>query len=238
MRVHTNLTVLLGALCFFIAPAEALQNFATAKKALAAFYAALPQPETFYCHCPIFRERNGKMYPDIEACMDEGARFNPKDERTFRIEVEHIMPAWEFGHQMQCWRYHGRDYCQETSPKFNEIEGDLWDLVYAVGFVNKRRSYYRFSEWNAPKGSFGRCPMTVDSSFRQVQPPEYTRGLIARTYLYMAEKYNIKLSNQQYRMYQVWDKRYEPNRFECLRAAFIEQVQGDANPYLDGRCEL
>jgi len=226
----------LGSVC--VNQSQALENFTQAKRALYAFYKALPQPETFYCRCPLRRDREDRFYPVTNQCANGQFSFPQNEDRAYRMEVEHIMPAWEFGHQLQCWQEGGRERCQEISPAFNEMEGDLWDLVYANGAVNKARSYYRFREWNSRKGTFGGCPITVDSHFKQVEPPEYTRGLIARTYLYLSEKYRISLANSQKRMFEVWNRKYQPDKFECLRAAFIEQVQGDSNPYLDGRCNF
>ncbi len=241
MKLRQKILLSFAAFAFLGAmpQAMALENFETAKKALHAFYKALPQPETFYCHCPLVRNRRDKFVPVTEECAGGQFAYPRSDEdRAYRMEVEHIVPAWEFGHQLQCWKEGGRSKCQAISAAFNEMEGDLWDLVYANGAVNKARSYYRFSEWNARKGTFGACPMVVDAHFRQVQPPEYTRGLIARTYLYIADKYRLSLNARQRSIFKVWDKKYAPDKFECLRAAFIEQVQGDANPYLDGRCSF
>ena len=59
---------------------------------------------------------------------------NP-NERAARIEFEHIVSAYEFGNQLQCWQEGKRKNCTETSDLFNVMEGDLHNLVPAIGSV-------------------------------------------------------------------------------------------------------
>jgi len=47
----------------------------------------------------------------------------------------HVVPAWEFGHQLQCWQDGGRKNCGKNNPQFKKMEADLHNLVPAVGAV-------------------------------------------------------------------------------------------------------
>ena len=77
--------------------ADGPQSFREAKRMAAKVYATLPGGQrTFYCDCAF----SGKQI-DASAC-GYSARKNAK--RGARLEWEHVVPAWEFGHQLQCWQ--------------------------------------------------------------------------------------------------------------------------------------
>ena len=57
---------------------------------------------------------------------------------------EHAVPAWEFGHQLQCWQEGGRKNCGK-SDEFNRMEGTCTTLP-AIGEVNGDRANFRFSD--------------------------------------------------------------------------------------------
>lgn len=65
-------------------------------------------------------------------------------------------------------------------------------------------SRYNFSEWNGEPHQYGQCEMVVDFKDRKVQPPKNSRGAIARTYLYMHDRYEFRLSKSQERLLRVW----------------------------------
>lgn len=48
----------------------------------------------------------------------------------------------------------------------------------------------------------------TDCTVKRFYPAHYSKGLIARTYLYMSEKYKIKLSKQGRQLMESWDKMY------------------------------
>ena len=69
---------------------------------------------SFYCGCDIKRQGK-KLVPDLQAC---GYRFRKQLKRASRIEWEHIVPAWEFGHQRQCWQQGRRKNCTKNDKQF------------------------------------------------------------------------------------------------------------------------
>ena len=74
--------------------------------------------------------------------------------------------------------------------------------------------------------------MIVDFKGKRAQPPKNSRGLIARAYLYMSDKYKIRLSQAQRRLYEAWDRMYPVTESECLRNELINKVQGNDNPFV------
>ena len=184
---------------------------------------------SFYCGCNFYYQGK-KLKPDLNSC---GYEIRKQKKRANRIEWEHVMPAWAFGHQRQCWHGGGRKACKKDKT-FREMEGDMHNLVPAIGEVNGDRSNYRFSDWNGKSSQYGQCKMVVDFKRKQVQPPKESRGTIARAYLYMSDRYHLKLSKKERRLYQIWNKQNPPARWECQRNTLIEKKQGNANPFITG----
>ncbi|MCH1929605.1 endonuclease EndA [Shewanella sp. A25] len=193
---------------------------------------ALPAVD-FYCGCDI--QIKGKSWkPDLNSC---GYQVRKQETRANRIEWEHVVPAWEFGHQLQCWQKGGRKHCADSSTKFNKMEADMHNLVPAIGEVNGDRSNFRFSQWNGKPEQYGQCDMVIDFKNRQAQPAPHTRGKIARTYLYMQKTYGLKIASQQLKLFKAWDKSYPVDTIECKRDNAIAKLQGNHNPFVQNACK-
>jgi deoxyribonuclease-1 len=178
--------------------------------------------------------KKGAGKPDHASC---GYQVRKQKKRAARTEWEHVVPAWTFGHQLQCWQQGKRRNCSKNSPQFKTMESDLHNLVPAIGEVNGDRSNYRFSDWNGTPYQYGSCPMIVDFKKRSVQPPKQSRGAIARTYLYMSEHYHMALSRSQYKLMQGWNNTYSVSPWECKRDRRIEKAQGWSNHFVSDRCQ-
>jgi deoxyribonuclease-1 len=77
--------------------------------------------------------------------------------------------------------------------------------------------------------------MIIDS--RKAQPPELSRGKIARAYMYMEQAYpRYKMSKAQSKLMATWDKQYPITKEECARAEKISQVQGNTNIIAAQKC--
>lgn len=201
-------------------------TFRQAKKQLKLLYQD-EQQTSFYCGCD-FVYQGKKLIPDLNSC---GYQVRKQHKRASRIEWEHIMPAWAFGHQRQCWKNGGRKACK-SDPLFRRMEGDMHNLVPAIGEVNGDRSNYRFTDWNGLPSQYGQCDIIVDFKNRQVQPSLHTRGAIARSYLYMADQYSLSLSPREHKQFMAWHQQQAPSRWECRRDHKIAAIQGNRNPYL------
>ncbi len=96
-------------------------NFQRAKTFAVAINA--DTPGSFYCGCKI-NWQGKKGVPDLNSC---GYQARKNANRAARIEWEHVMPAWEFGHQHQCWQNGGRKNCSKDAD-YRRIESDLHNL--------------------------------------------------------------------------------------------------------------
>ncbi|MCA2015271.1 endonuclease [Vibrio tritonius] len=227
-------TLLLTSLVIFpqAALADAPKTFYQAKKAATTIYQA--HPVTFYCGCQI--DWHGKKgIPELASC---GYQVRKQKVRANRIEWEHVMPAWQFGHLRQCWQKGGRKNCERNDSVFKQIESDLHNLTPAIGEVNGDRSNFSFSQWRGVDGvTYGQCSMQVNFKGRRAMPPENARGAIARTYLYMSERYHLRLSNAQTQLMRAWDNTYPVSQWECERDQKIAAIQGNHNTFVTHRCQ-
>ncbi|MGV6479318.1 deoxyribonuclease I [Pantoea agglomerans] len=205
-------------------------NFQQAKTFAAAINA--DAPGSFYCGCKI-QWQGKKGIPDLNSC---GYQPRKNANRAARIEWEHVMPAWEFGHQRQCWQDGGRKNCSKD-PDYRRIETDLHNLQPAVGEVNGDRGNFAYSQWNGSEQQYGQCEMKIDFKLKQAEPPARARGAIARTYFYMRDQYHLRISRQQTQLFTAWNKLYPVTIWECERDQRIAKVQGNHNPYVQQACQ-
>lgn len=212
------------------ATTQGINNFSQAKAA--AVIINRDAPGSFYCGCKISWEGK-KGTPDLASC---GYQVRKSAQRASRIEWEHVVPAWEFGHQRQCWQDGGRKNCAQD-PSYRQMETDLHNLQPAVGEVNGDRGNFQYSQWHGDEGQYGQCAMKIDFKNKLAEPPPRARGAIARTYFYMRDRYQLRLSPQQTRLFEVWDRQYPVSAWECTRNRRIESVQGNSNPYILRACQ-
>ena len=129
-----------------------ISSFSKSKKLLLKVYK--DNPVTLYCGCSY----KGKK-PNLSSC---GYIPKKNKKRANRIEWEHIVPAWEFGHQLQCWQNGGRKNCRKVSAKFRKMEADINNLAPAIGEINADRSNYRFGMLAQNATQYGRCEVKVN----------------------------------------------------------------------------
>lgn len=199
------------------------RDFADAKKVLPKVFAGLE--EDFYCGC-----RYAGKTVDFASCGYQ-PRKNPA--RASRIEWEHIVPAWAIGHQRQCWQQGGRKHCSKSDPVFQAAEGDLNNLVPAVGEVNGDRSNFSYGAWTRnPAPMYGACRTIIDFNLKRVQPREEVRGRVARITLYVHETYALEMSRQDRQLMCAWARTYPVDDWERERNARIVRWQGAGNPFV------
>lgn len=210
-----NVLIFLLLPCFLFASP---QNFTQAKKRVLEIYSSLNHLEDFYCKTP-FQIRNGIIEIDSSSpTYTPRNKYTKKgkiNKRATHIEFEHIMPAHNFGKHLNCWRHGGRKACAKD-PLFQKMEADIHNIVPVIGEINGDRSNYRYAQ--APKdleyNQYGNCKVYTDFKNHRFYPAEYSRGQIARAYLYMSRTYNIKLSDQEKKLMESWDKIYPMSDFE------------------------
>ncbi|QZX85050.1 endonuclease [Metapseudomonas otitidis] len=214
--------LLLSLLLAGTAQAAAPRTFQEAKKAAWKLYAS--HPVEFYCGC---RYSGNKV--DLKSC-GYVPRTNAK--RASRIEWEHIVPAWVIGHQRKCWQNGGRENCARHDDAYRRAEADLHNLVPSIGEVNGDRSNYGFGWLPQAPSQYGACPMVVDFKARKAMPRQQIRGMIARTYFYMSERYGLRLSKQDRQLYTAWNKQYPVEAWEQNRNQRVACVMGHGNHFV------
>ncbi len=195
---------------------------------------------TFYCQATFDEKKN------IE--LPQGFLTPKHEKRARRVEWEHVVPAENFGRAFIEWRegdstcvdkrgrsFKGRKCAEKANPTYRLMQADMYNLYPAIGAVNALRSNKRFGMLPTSKVTFGTCAVKIDGS--RVEPPEYTRGAIARTTLYMSDAYpQYRLSDADRKLMQAWDKTYPVDAWECRRAERIARIQGNENTFVSEPC--
>lgn len=154
--------------------------------------------------------------------------------RAERTEWEHIVSAYSFGNQRQCWQKGGRKHCNATDPVFNEMEADMHNLTPVIGEVNADRSNYRMGMVSGNDGMYGKCTSKTDFKQRVFEPRNEAKGLVARIHFYMHDRYALSMSKQQQRLFMAWDKQYPASEWEFERDRRIAKVVGHSNEFVTG----
>ncbi|NOR55181.1 MAG: endonuclease I [Sulfurovum sp.] len=185
--------------------------------------------------------------------------------RLNKMEWEHIVPAKEFGENIPEWRnkstislctengFDGRTCAQRLSTNFKLMLSDLYNIYPSIGALNVSRMDYEFIEGDAEISMFSRikhysqdeessslqfglCPIIIKN--RKVIPPGYSKGIIARTYLYMDSTYSIyRLKYQKKKLFKSWSKAFPVTSNECARTKLIEKIQKNQNKIVRKLCK-
>lgn len=211
------------------------KDFDAAKRSLKALF---PRGEEFYCACSY--ELESKRPIDTESCG-----FKAHSSRGRRIEWEHVVPASVFGRHFRAWSagdpscekngqmQRGRSCAREVSEVFRLMEADLYNLLPAIGELNRARANFAFGEVPGEPRAFGDCDFEVKNNV--VEPRPEIRGDIARIYFYMDSRYpgfNI-IPPEQLPLFEEWIRSDPIDTKERERLQAIERVQG--NSFFIGR---
>jgi deoxyribonuclease-1 len=207
-----GIAVFLFLFCFGVAFPASPQSFGEIKDKARRIYQ--DHQLTFYCGCS-YTQKGKKGTPDLQSC---GYQIRKDKKRATRIEWEHVVPAWELGHSLQCWKEGtrrsdttGRKHCRQENSEFWLMYSNLHNLVPAIGEVNGDRSNFSFTILEE-ESNYGECEVEIKRLKRQaqprgeVEPPEGVRGAIARIYLYMLDKYQFGLDVEQQEMFREWNE--------------------------------
>ncbi|MNG72057.1 Endonuclease-1 precursor [compost metagenome] len=184
-----------------------------------------------YCGCKWTWVGKSGGRIDPESCGYETRKQQSRAERT---EWEHIVPAWTFGHQRQCWQNGGREHCVDEDPIFRAMEADLFNLYPAVGEVNGDRSNFNYGMVSSVAPQYGQCTTKVDFQQKAAEPRDEVKGLVARTTFYMFDRYKLSMSRQQQQLLMAWDKQHPVTGWEKERDRRIAAIMGHSNPFVTG----
>lgn len=171
---------------------------------------------------------------DMQSC---GYKTRAQPVRAERIEWEHALTAHSLGHQRQCWQNGGRDNCAANDPVFQQMYVDPFNLTPVIGEVNADRSNYRFSPLSQPSNQYGACSFKVDFKGKAAEPPNSAKGKIARIYMYMHHRYNLRMSAQQERIMVAWNNQFPVSPTERLIHDRKARIAGHTNPFVTGDCQ-
>ncbi|WP_194788761.1 endonuclease [Pseudomonas sp. UFMG81] len=215
---------------FATPPATFTEAKVIAKQKIYLDQANSPMGE-LYCGCKWTWVGKSGGRIDPASCGYETRKLQSRAERT---EWEHIVPAWTFGHQRQCWQNGGREACVDKDPVFRAMEADLFNLYPSVGEVNGDRSNFNYGMVAGVAPQYGQCTTKVDFQQKAAEPRNEVKGLVARTTFYMFDRYQLSMSRQQQQLLMAWDKQYPVTAWEKERDRRIAAVMGHSNPFVTG----
>ena len=243
--MRTRFYIAIIALMLFVTPSAMAGNtwndsFNRSKKLLEK-QVYFDHQRTFYCNATFDDFRN--------ISLPDGFIAKSHEKRAEKLEWEHIVPAENFGKTFIEWRegsaecidskgkpFKGRKCAEKVNVDYRHMQADMHNLVPAIGAVNAARSNYNFSLLPGGENAFGTCEVKISAN--KVEPPSYTRGMIARTYKYMEQEYpQYHIGKAQEKLMDAWDKMYPPDAWECLRAVRIAKIQGNSNAITETRCK-
>ncbi|WP_312905146.1 endonuclease [Stutzerimonas nitrititolerans] len=214
--------------------ADPPSNFAAAKliaKQQIFYDQALSAQGDLYCGCKWAWAGKSGGRIDPKSC---GYETRAQQNRAARIEWEHIVPAWTFGHQRQCWQYGGRKNCISDDPVFRAMEADLFNLYPSVGEVNGDRSNFDYGMVTGIAPQYGACMTRVDFKERAAEPRNEAKGIVARATFYMYDRYGLSMSRQQQQLLMAWDRQYPVTTWEKEWNNRTAKVMGHPNPFITG----
>lgn len=144
--------------------------------------------------------------------------------------------------------------CEHVIPrsfvKFNERQkltvNDLHLMYLCDAKINSHRNNFSFSilKNDSPSTVFltelgqktefpSHCKK--DKKLRLFEPPEKSKGVIARTVAYYTWNYNVDIGNQvlHYKLLKRWNKENPVNKQEIEKNSKIFKVQGNKNLFID-----
>ena len=240
MKMNTKIiTVLILTFVTTWSLAKPVESLSHAKRLMMS-EVYLGHYETIYCAAKFNNKNKITLPPGFES--------NKYKERTKHVEWEHIVPAQNFGRTFTEWRsgaalcvnkkgepYKGQRCANKVSREYRQMQADLYNLYPAIGAVKAMRSNNSFTLLPSEKSDFGACQMKIAG--KKAEPPLQARGRIARTYLYMDQRYpRYRLSKSQRKLMLEWDKLHPITNWECKRARRIKKIQGNSNPILAAQC--
>ncbi len=184
---------------------------------------------------------------------DEYGKFRlpvdfPVSNRPKRIEWEHIVPSSKLGQNYTEWTqghplcvnergkaYKGRKCARNANKEFELMEADMYNLYPSISYVNEARSNYEFSLLPNSEYYFSDCRVKISKG--KIEPPAYSRGQVARAYLYMDSTYDrYSMSERERKLMTLWSTKYPVTKNECLRTKRIESIQSNENKVVKDLC--
>jgi len=161
------------------------------------------------------------------------------------LSIEHIVPVDYFSRALQSTLNKKNKLpfldLKKKIPEIVFFKQDLHNQILEPPFINNLRSNLPFRDNETY--FFKKTIPIASSSFtiqpdRVILPENYSRGFVARAFLYVQWKYqrNI-LTEEDLQLFEEWDNLYPPLEQECSRNKIIEKSQGWDNPFITRHCD-
>lgn len=198
-----------------------IDNFQEAKRYLPSINEGIEKE--VYCGCNYTKTK-----------IDPSCGILPRKNKTraYRIEWEHVVPAYTLSKGFECWSKGGRKLCEATNKELNKRYGDLHNLLPSAGELNADRNNYSYGMIDGEERKYGSCDFEVDFTNDLAEPPPNIRGDIARIYFYIIDKYNIQVSERELQLFYRWKDEDPVDSTELLRNNRIRELTGVNNPYV------
>lgn len=188
-----------------------------------------------YCGCKF--DSNKKL--DKSSCwFISSSKNSTKSTRDDKIEFEHVFPAENFGRSFVSWRdgnpkcidskgksFKGRACSDKVDSNYRAIQSDVYNLVPAVWELNAIRSNNDYSEIPGEARLFWKCDFEVQkaqvlnnnkkTTVTTIEPPANFKWDAARIYRYMEATYWLKISDQNRKLFAVWEIQDPISKEEC-----------------------
>lgn len=183
-------------------------------------------PYTFFCQTP-FSTTGSVIIQDCPNC----AQFEAK------IKWFYIVPPEWFAAELPCFKeklcinrnnkwYKGRSCCEKNSPLYAMMSRDLYNFAPETPQLAKLRRHYDFLPLSEATIE---CAFKLDKKAKTIYVDPSQLGLIARTFLYMADTYSLRLPADLHTQFLMWHKHYPPSEWERSRNQQIKAIQGNEN---------
>jgi len=165
-------------------------------------------PKSFYCSYSKATAEEKKLRPGnlwvggydcLYSPRNPVTRSGKRNARIDRIEWEHVVPAEWIATGFGC-QEDTRAACRKING-FKEAEGDLFNLVPAIGELNGDRSSLLYGEDDKEERAYGQCDFELirkhDASGNELklaEPNESVRGVFADRFRWMRSRDSKRLT--------------------------------------------
>jgi len=185
---------------------------------------------------------------DTTSCMDKtivDITTCDVKEANQSIKWIQVVPDIFFGRNMACMnedvctnvftkkKFGSPMCCRRVNAKYKQMEADLFNLIPVLSEVAEKRGRRLFSDVVKPDFTIGSLRFDATS----MEPRDEIKGDMARVYLYMDERYDLTLSEQQKETFLRWHRLDPVDGDECRVAKIILKVQGGTNTLVEAGCK-
>lgn len=214
-------------------------NFEEAKEALyEQVYRTAGERVDVYCGCR-YSER---LDIDPASCGVGGKAAGQGSDRAW---AEHALPVSWAQYHFACYRERtvseggrrgddesARSYCGRVDPGFAMMEADLHNLWPSVGSINKARGATAYGMVAGEPREYGSCDF--EKADKRAEPRDSVKGDLARSVLYMRDRYRIRISERDQKLLEAWNREDPVDNWERERNRRIKAIQGNGNPWIEG----